>query len=283
MHRWAMVISQKKSPLHNLPARPHKIRNFHPGLDGHGERLFALAGQSVDFAVSPADRLLAHSDVAPFLKFPQCRVDRSFFWRATAGRGTVHLASDFVAIHRALMQHAEDKKLGQAHLDDPVPIRAIGVVHRRLVRIFGMHRWARHILRSYTSPFEVSTRIITAGSSQTVITGLLGGDSNPKERFDVFVDLIANAAECSQTRLLATLDSCGVFEGPVNPLGTGREYRAAFASVVANCDHVTEVLAEKLVYGLRAVPEMSIPISFITAIPSGRTELGLVPALKTPK
>src|ERR1019366_7460177 len=84
--------------------------------------------------------------------------------------------------------------------------------------------------------------------------GLPGrGPAILKERFHTFMDLIANAAECSQTLLLATLDSGGVFEAPVNPLGAGRKHRAVVACVIANGHHVIDRLARELVDGLRAV------------------------------
>src|ERR1039457_1024704 len=74
--------------------------------------------------------------------------------------------------------------------------------------------------------------------------GLTGrGRPIPKERFHTIVDLVANAAERCQALLVAALDSGGVLEAPVNPLGACRKHRAGVARVIANGDHVVDRLA----------------------------------------
>jgi hypothetical protein len=53
--------------------------------------------------------------------------------------------------------------------------------------------------------------------------------------------------------------------------------------VVAERQHVVEILARELIHMFRAVRRMSMPTSLMTAIASGRTVLGFVPALSTAK
>src|SRR6266511_1832814 len=49
--------------------------------------------------------------------------------RTTAVCGAFNGARDLVAVHWPRLQHTQNEKLGEAHLDEAIPIRAVGIVH----------------------------------------------------------------------------------------------------------------------------------------------------------
>src|SRR5262249_54357630 len=119
-------------------------------------------GDRVDFALASLDDLRVGCHVAPLFKFPEYWIDCALGRRTTAIRGALHRARDFVAMHRPRLQHTQNEKLGEAHFDETIPIRAVSIIHNLSARCLclqcclchsGNHipRWAMCQGRLWTS------------------------------------------------------------------------------------------------------------------------------------
>ena len=69
------------------------------------------------------------------------------------------------------------------------------------------------------------------------------------EPADAMADFVADAAEDAHLLFVVALRLCGVIETPVELMGCAGEIRARFARVVANRDHIIELLLRKRVHG----------------------------------
>ena len=81
--------------------------------------------------------------------------------------------------------------------------------------------------------------------------------------------------------LLRTPDGGGIVEAPMDAPGGGRKDGATFLGVVADGDDVIDDWPANSSTDFDRWPDMSMPISPITAMASERTWLGFVPALAT--
>src|SRR5215510_7311758 len=138
MHRWSIDKNKK-----NLPAcRPsgggfpchtlvpdQALRDLHPGLHGDLKGGTPALGYRVDLALASLNDLRVGRHVASLFKFPEHRIDGALGRRTTAIRGAFHHARDFVAMHRPRLQHTQNEKLGEAHFDETIPIRTVGIIH----------------------------------------------------------------------------------------------------------------------------------------------------------
>jgi len=123
-------------------------------------------------------------------------------------------------------------------------------------------------------------------SSQSVPFGSVLPTRTPRrKRPQVQPQFVPHTPEHGQPLLFRALRAGRVLEGVMQPVRMARIDRAAFLRVVADGEHVIETLAREFIHRLRLdrCPEISMPSSFMTAIASGRTWPGFVPALSTSK
>src|SRR5206468_8690076 len=105
------------------------LRDRHPGVYRHPKGRTPAVGHRVDLALASVDDLGMGGHVSPLFKFPEHGIDGALGGRTTAVRGAFNGARDLVAVHWARLQHTQNEKLGETHLDEAIPIRAVGVVH----------------------------------------------------------------------------------------------------------------------------------------------------------
>src|SRR5262245_17615196 len=124
-------------PHHTL-VPDQALRDLHPGLHGNLKGGTPALGDRVDLALASLDDLRVGCHVASLFKFPEYRIDRALGRRTTTVCGALHRARDFVAMHRPRLQHTQNEKLGEAHFDETIPIRAVGIIHGLSARCLGL-------------------------------------------------------------------------------------------------------------------------------------------------
>src|SRR4029453_11561533 len=138
MHRWSIYTDKKNLPT-SLPSGggfprhtlvpDQALRDLHPGLHGDLKSSTPALGDLVDLALASLTDLRVGRHVASLFKFPEYRIDRTLGRRTTTVRGALHRTRDLVAMHRTSLQHTQNEKLGEAHFDETIPIRAVGIIH----------------------------------------------------------------------------------------------------------------------------------------------------------
>src|SRR6266702_1887672 len=87
--------------------------------------------------------------VSPLFKFAERRINGALCGRTTAARGTFNGAGDLVAVPRPCLQHAQNEEFGEAHLDEAIPVRTIGIVYRLSTRRMCVQRSLCHVTIIY--------------------------------------------------------------------------------------------------------------------------------------
>jgi len=104
-----------------------------------------------------------------------------------------------------------------------------------------------------------------------------------REALQVCAQIISDLTKRAQSLIFRTFDHRWIVKGVMQPRGLTEEYGTTLLRAVADCQHLVEILTRDSFTCFKRWDVMSIPSSFMTATASGRTVLGLVPALSTMK
>ena len=134
-------------PATNLPVQTY-VRSFvcgaeslftlldmscylHPRVGSYSVSLATFVRQRVNLTTSTRYGFALDCNVTALLKLAEHRVYRALCRGAAPVSSAFDFASDFVAVHGAVVQHAQNEELGQAHFDYAVPVHSICVINHR--------------------------------------------------------------------------------------------------------------------------------------------------------
>ena len=120
-------------PATNLPVQTY-VRSFgcgaeslftlldmsgylHPRVGSYSVSLATFVRQRVNLTASTRYGFALNCNVTALLKLAEHRVYRALCRGAAPVSSAFNFASDFVAVHGAVVQHAQNEELGQAHFD----------------------------------------------------------------------------------------------------------------------------------------------------------------------